>query len=72
MKIAFFYKTDEVRQSLEGFLPEHEVVFINEKLAHDEAFKIYDEIIDEQNNEYGLSGCAGIEQSFFEKLLDIY
>jgi len=34
--------------------------------------KVYDEIIDEQNNEYGLSGCAGIEQSFFEKLLDIY
>lgn len=40
MKIAFFYKSDEVRQSLEGLFAEHEVSFINEKLNESNVNKI--------------------------------
>jgi len=40
MKIAFFYKSDEVLELLEGYFPDNEVSFLNEKLGENSIDKL--------------------------------
>lgn len=40
MKIAFFYKSDEVLELLKGYFPENEVSFFNEKLSEESINKL--------------------------------